>query len=58
MVEVAKVLIDSSIELSEPMHVELLRELSGPSRQESLVINACTSDPRSFEAVSATVVEH
>ena len=50
--------LDSSIELSEPMRVELLLELSGLSRQESLVIKACTSDSRSFEAVAATLVEH
>ena len=40
--------LDSSIELSEPMRVELLLELSGLSGQESLVIKACTSDSRSF----------
>ena len=50
--------VDSSIELSEPMRVELLLELSGLSRQESLVIKACTSNFRSFEAVAATSVEH
>ena len=50
--------LDSSIELSEPMRVELLLELSGLSRQESLVIKACTSDSRSFQAVGATLVEH
>ena len=38
--------------------MELLLELSDLSRQESLVIKACTSDSRSFEAVSATLVEH
>eukprot|EP00439_Symbiodinium_sp_Y106_P009573 s2309_g1.t1 len=50
--------LDSSIELSEPMRVELLLELSGLSRQESLVIKACTSNPKSFEAIAATLVEH
>ena len=50
--------LDSSIELSEPMRVELLLELSGLSRQESLVIKACTSNLKSFEAVAATLVEH
>ena len=50
--------LDSSIELSEPMRVELLLELSGLSRQEALVIKACTSAAKSFEAVSATLVEH
>ena len=50
--------LDSSIELSEPMHMELLLELSGLSRQESLVIKACTSNAKSFEAVGATLVEH
>ena len=37
--------LDSGIELSKPM-------------RESLVIKACTSDSRSFEVVSATLVEH
>ena len=51
--------LDDSIELSEPMRVELLLELSGlSSRQESLVIKACTSNARSFEAIGATLVEH
>ena len=50
--------LDSSIELSEPMRVELLLELSGLSRQESLVIKACTSNSKSFEVVAATLVEH
>eukprot|EP00439_Symbiodinium_sp_Y106_P053021 s2973_g7.t1 len=50
--------LDSSIELSEPMRVELLLELSGLSRQESLVIKACTSNSKSFEAIAATLVEH
>ena len=36
--------LDSSIELSEPMRVELLPELSGPSRQEALVVKACTNE--------------
>ena len=50
--------LDDSIELSEPMRVELL-ELSGfSSRQESFVIKACTSNARSFEAVGATPVKH
>ena len=56
--EVAKKPFDDSIELSEPMRVELLLELSGLSRQESLVIKACTSNAKSLEAVSATLVEH
>ena len=50
--------LDSSIELSEPMRVELLHELSGLSRQEALVIKACTSGSRNFESVRATLVEH
>ena len=50
--------LDDSIELSEPMRVELVFELSGLNRQESLVIKACTSNAKSFEAVSATLVEH
>ena len=32
--------LDSSIELSEPMRVELFLELSGLNRQEALVIKA------------------
>eukprot|EP00439_Symbiodinium_sp_Y106_P075868 s2465_g15.t1 len=42
--------LGSSLDLSEPMRVELLLELSGLSRQESLVIKACTSNSKSFEA--------
>ncbi|CAE7946174.1 unnamed protein product [Symbiodinium sp. KB8] len=49
--------LDPSIELSEPMRVELLLELSGLTRQEALVIKACRSGP-SFEATGATLVEH
>ena len=48
----------ASIELSEPMRVELLLELSGLSRQESLVIKTCTSNAKNLEAVGATLVEH
>ena len=36
--------LDGSIELSEPMGVELLLELSGLSRQEIIVIKACAPD--------------
>ena len=36
--------LDGSIELSEPMRVELLLELSGLSRQEIIVIKACAPD--------------
>ena len=50
--------LDSSIELSEPMRVELLLELSGLSRQESLVIKACTKDSKGFESVAEILVEH
>ena len=46
--------LDGSIELSEPMRVELLLELSALSRQEIIVIKACA---KSFESVAATVVE-
>ena len=38
------------------MRVELLLELSGISRQEALLVKACTSDSR--ESVCATFVEH
>ena len=48
--------LDGSIELSEPMRVELLLELSGLSRQEIIVIKACAPDAKSFESV-ATLVE-
>ena len=47
--------LDSSIELSEPMRVELLLELSGLSRQEIIVIKACAPDAKSFESVAATL---
>ena len=46
-----------SIELSEPMRVELLLELSGPTRQENIVIKACAPDAKSFESVAVTLVE-
>ena len=46
--------LDSSIELSEPMRVELLLELSGLSCQEALVVKACTSNAKDCEAVCAT----
>ena len=49
--------LDSSIELSEPVRVELLLELSGLSRQEIIVIKACAPDAKSFESVAATLVE-
>ena len=49
--------LDGSIELSEPMRVELLLELSGLSRQEIIVIKACAPDAKSFESVAATPVE-
>ena len=49
--------LDGSIELSEPMRVELLLELSGLSRQEIIVIKACAPDAKSFESVAATLVE-
>ena len=49
--------LDSSIESSEPMRVELLLELSGLSRQEIIVLKACAPDAKSFESVAATLVE-
>ena len=49
--------LDGSIELSEPMKVELLLKLSGLSRQEIIVIKACPPDAKSFESVAATLVE-
>ena len=49
--------LDGSIELSEPMRVELLLELSGLSRQEIIVIKACAPDAKSFKSVAATLVE-
>ena len=50
--------LDSSIELSEPMRVELLLELSGLTRQESLVMKACAQDIKSFESVARTLIEN
>ncbi|CAE7253985.1 RE2 [Symbiodinium natans] len=50
--------LDASIELSEPMRVELLLELSGLSRQEALVVKACTADPKKFEQIANTLVQH
>ena len=49
--------LDGSIELAEPMRVELLLELSGLSRQEIIVIKVCAPDAKSFESVAATLVE-
>ena len=49
--------LDGSIELSEPMRVELLLELSGLSRQEIIDIKACAPDAKSFESVAATLVQ-
>ena len=49
--------LDGSIELSEPMRVELLLELSGLSRQEIILIKACAPDATSFESAAATLVE-
>ena len=49
--------LDSSIELSEPMKVELLLELSGLPRQEIIVIKACAPDAKSSESVAAALVE-
>ena len=48
--------LDGSIELSEPMRVELLLELSGLPRQEIVVIKACAPDAKSVESVAATLV--
>ena len=48
--------LDSSIELSEPTRVELLLELSGLTRQESLAIKACAQDIKSFESVARTTL--
>ena len=50
--------LDTTIELSEPMRVELLLELSGLTRQEALVIKACAEDPKNFDAVSRVLVDH
>ena len=46
--------MDSSIELSEPMRVELLLDFSGLTRQEIIVIKACAPDAKSFDSVAAT----
>ena len=50
--------LDSSIELSEPMRVELPLVLSGLTRQESLVIKACAQDIKSFESVARTLIKN
>ena len=50
--------LDTTIELSEPMRVELLLELSGLTRQEALVIKACADDSKNFDAVSRVLVDH
>ena len=50
--------LDPSISLSESMRVELMLELSGLSRQECLVIKACTVDPSQFEQIAATLIQH
>ena len=50
--------LDTSIELSEPMRVELLLGLSGLTRQEFLVIKACAADIKSFESVAGTLIEN
>ena len=39
------------------MRAELLLELSGPPRQEILVIKACAPDVKSFEPVASNLVE-
>ena len=49
---------ESTIELSEPMRVQLFLELSGLTRQESLVIKACAADVKSFESVAATLIDN
>ena len=49
--------LDSSIQLSETMRVEILLELSGLSRQEIIGIKARAPDAKSFESVAATLVE-
>ena len=50
--------LDTTIELSEPMRVELLLELSGLSRQEALVVKACAEDSNSFEGIAKVLVDH
>ena len=40
------------------MRVELLLELSGLTRQESLVGKGCTTNNRNFEDTCDTLVEH
>ena len=50
--------LDTSVELSEPMRVGLLLDLSGLTRQESLVIKACADDIKSFESVASTLIKN
>ena len=52
-----KMTLDKSIVLLEPRRVKLLLELSGLTRQEILVVKACSCDGKSFEAVAAAAVE-
>ena len=51
-----EIALDDSIELSEPMRVELLLELSRLTRQEVLVVRACARDPKSFDSVATVLV--
>ena len=48
--------LDDSIELSEPMRVELLLELSRLTRQEVLVVRACARDLKSFDSIATVLV--
>ena len=50
--------LDNSIELPAPRRVELLLELSGLTRQESLVIKARATDSKSFDSVAATLIDN
>ena len=50
--------LDPTIELSEPMRVELLLALCGLSRQEALVVKACAEDSKSFDSISKIHADH
>ena len=50
--------LDNSIELPEPRRVELPLELSGLTRQESLVIKAPATDSKSCDSVAAALIDN
>ena len=49
--------LDPTISLSESLRTELMLELSGLTRQEILVVKACSTD-KSFDSITKILVEH